>query len=474
MATSRSDGFDAKRRLPDAVALFAAMLALAGCTMIPTYERPLSPVAAAYPGASPPGGSGTDDLGGRDLFVDESLQKLIESALADNRDLRVAMLNVEKTRAQYRVTRAASLPAIDGTGSATRSHGMANDSSRQWSASLGTTAYEIDLWGRVRSLKTQALETYLATGEARRSAQLSLVAAVATEYFTLRQNEELLALSHQTLRAVQEAYDLNKELLNAGASDELDVREAEGQVRTAKLSALTYEREIARATNALVLLIGRPLPAEPPAPRAFTNTNPPAQIPAGLPSDLVERRPDILEAEHALKAANANIGAARAAFFPAISLTASAGASSPELSKLFGSGSGWSFSPQITVPIFTGGRNQANLDAAAIGKRIEIANYEKAIQTAFREVADALVDVSSYAQEIAEEAALVGAQQRRYEIANARYRQGTDTYLSVLTAQQDLFSAQRGLIQAQFNRIAGQISLYKALGGGWKEEGIKR
>lgn len=436
--------------------------------MIPKYQRPAVPVAAQYPGMTATNKADVANIAWTNLFADERLKKMIELALANNRDMRVAILNVEESHAEYRITRSASFPTVDGSGSYTRSHaaGMTSD---QWSASLGTTAYEVDLFGRVRSLNKQALEKYFATDEARRSEQISLVAAVATEYFTLRETEQLLELSRQTLQAVQESYDLNEAMFNAGASSALDLREAEGQVQTAKISVTTYERQKAQAENYLTLLVGQPLPADLPAPRPFTDANLLAEIPAGLPSELLEQRPDILEAEHTLKAANANIGAARAAFFPTISLTASIGSSSSQLSQLFGSGTGvWSFSPQITVPIFTGGQNLADLDAAKVSKRIEVANYEKSIQTAFREAADALVGVSSYTQQINEEAALVNAQQNRYDLATVRYRHGDDTYLNALTAQQDLFSAQQGLIQTQFNKLASQISLYQALGGGWK------
>jgi multidrug efflux system outer membrane protein len=357
---------------------------------------------------------------------------------------------------------------VDGSGSYTRQRasGVTSD---QWSASLGTTAYEVDLFGRVRSLNRQALEKYLATAEARRSAQISLVAEVANQYFTLRQAEEQLQLARQTLASVQGSYGLNKATFDAGASNELDLRTAEGQVQTAKINALTYERQVAQAENYLVLLVGQPLPADLPASRSFGDTNVLVDVPAGLPSELIQRRPDILEAEHTLKAANANIGAARAAFFPTITLTASIGATSSQLSKLFGSGTGiWSFSPQVTLPIFTGGQNRADLDSAKVSTRIEVANYEKAIQTAFREVADALVANSSYASQIAEQGTLIDAQQRRFDLANTRYRQGEDSYLNVLSAQQDLYSAQQGLLEAQFNKLASQISLYTALGGGWK------
>jgi multidrug efflux system outer membrane protein len=451
------------------LALAGAALILSGCTMMPRYTRPAAPVAEQYPGLTATNQPAAAELAWTDFFADERLKKLVALALANNRDMRVAVLNVEESRAEYRVTRSASLPTVAGSGSFTRSS-TGGHIENQWSASLGTTAYELDLWGRVRSLNKQALEKYFATDEARRSEQISLVAAVATEYFTLRETEELLELSRQTRQAVQESYDLNGAMFNAGASSALDLREAEGQVQTAKISVTTYERQAAQAENYLTLLVGQPLPSDLPAPRPFTDTNLLAEIPAGLPSELLEQRPDILEAEHTLKAANANIGAARAAFFPTISLTASIGSSSSQLSQLFGAGTGvWSFSPQVTVPIFTAGQNLADLAAATVSRRIEVANYEKAIQTAFREVADALVGVGSYAEQIKEEAALVHAQQNRYELATLRFRQGDDTYLNALTAQQDLFSAQQGLIQAQYNQLASRISLYQALGGGWRQ-----
>jgi multidrug efflux system outer membrane protein len=449
--------------------IFVVTLALSGCTMIPKYARPAAPVASRYPGpAETNAGPAAADLAWNEFFADERLKKLIELALANNRDLRVAILNVEQSQAQYRISRSALLPTVDAGGSFYRAHAR-DVTSDVWSASLGSTAYEVDLWGRVRSLNKQALETYLATAEAQRSAQISLVAQVANIYFELRQAQEQLDLARQTLAAVQESYTLNKATFDAGASNELDLRTAEGQVQTAKINLLTYQRQIALSQDALVLLVGQPLPSELPAPRSFNETNLVAEIPAGLPSELVQRRPDILQAEHTLKAANANIGAARAAFFPMITFTAAMGTTSSQLSQLFASGTGvWSFSPQVTLPIFTEGKNRADLDAAKVGTRIEVANYEKAIQTAFREVSDALVASGSYAQQIKEEGTLITAQQRRYELANARYREGQDSYLNVLSAQQDLYSAQQDQLQAQRNKLVSQISLYKALGGGWK------
>ena len=295
------------------------------------------------------------------------------------------------------------------------------------------------------------------------------MAEVASQYFQLRQAEEQIQLARQTLGTVQESYALNQATFEAGASNELDLRTAEGQVQTAKINLLAYERQLALSQDALTLLVGQPLPPDLPSPRGFGDTNLLAEIPAGLPSDLLQRRPDILEAEHTLKAAHANIGAARAAFFPSITLSASVGTTSSQLAQLFSGGTGvWSFSPQVNLPIFTGGRNRANLESAKVGTRIEVANYEKAIQTAFREVADALAEISSYTQQVQEEKTLIAAQQRRYELANTRYRQGEDSYLNVLSAQQDLYSAQQGLLQSQFSALDSRISLYKAVGGGWQ------
>lgn len=448
--------------------VFIVAMVVSGCTMMPKYQRSVAPLTAQYPGMTVTNEARGTEISWRDFIGDGRLRVLVDLALTNNRDLRVAVLNVEQSRSEYRISRSALLPTIEGRGNYTRSD-AAGITSEQWSASLGTTAWELDLFGRVRSLNRQALEKYFATIEAQHSAQVSLVAEVATEYFAWREANEELQLSSQTLQTVQESYALNKAMFDAGASSELDLRESEGQVQTAKIAATTYARQKAQAENYLTLLIGQQLPTNLPEPRAFSSTNLLTEIPAGLPSELLERRADILEAEHTLKAANANIGAARAAFFPTISLTASIGSGSSQLSQLFGAGTGvWSFSPQITVPIFTAGQNIADLDAAKVSKRIEIANYEKTIQTAFREVSDALVGVSSYTEQIDEEAALIGAQQRRYDLAKLRYRQGDDTYLNTLAAQQDLFSAQQGLIQAQFNKLASQISLYKALGGGWK------
>ncbi len=442
---------------------------LPGCSLQPRYERPALPVAQAFPGADESSSPApAADLGWSEFFADPRLKALLVLALLNNRDLRVASLNAEQTRAQYRVTRAASYPTVEGVASSSRTHqiGVTSDIG---SVSVGFTAYELDLWGRVRSLNHQALEEYFAQDEARKSAQISLIATLATEYFTLREIESQWALAQETLSAVEESLAINEALFQAGASTELDVRTAQGQRQTARINVLSYERQRAQAINSLVLLLGQPLPQDLPAGLQFDDPQQLAGIGAGLPSDLLLRRPDILEAEHTLKAANAYIGAARAAFFPTLSLTGSLGVSSPEFSRLFNSGTGtWEFAPQISVPIFAGGANRANLDAARIRARIEVANYEKTIQTAFREVADALVSIGNYQQQITEENALIEFQRARYDLATLRFRQGVDSYLNVLSAQQDLYSAQQARLLAQFQLLASKVSLYEALGGGWK------
>ncbi len=454
------------RALPSTLLLAAA---LTGCTLIPPAGETDATIAATFPGGgSRSGGSTAADLPWRGFFLESRLRELIGYALANNRDLRAAMLNVQRTQAQYRIEKAGYYPTADAGGSFRRS-GTDSATDNQWAATLGSVSYEVDLFGRVRSLNRQALERFFADAEGARSARILLVSQVAIQYFTLRQLEAQLVLARQTLAAVESSYQLNQITADAGATSELDLRTSEAQVQTSRINILTYERQILQARNALVLLLGRPLPDGLPEPREFGAGRLLADIPAGLPSDLLRLRPDIREAEHSLLAANANIGAARAAFFPSITLTASAGANSSELNDLLGRSAGvWNFSPQITVPIFTGGRNRASLDVAKISATIEIVNYEKTIQTAFQEVADALVARGSYRDQLDAQAALINAQERRYDLANERYRQGEELYLNVLSAQQDLYSSRQRLIQTQLDSLTNDIALYKALGGGWK------
>jgi multidrug efflux system outer membrane protein len=464
--------------------LFAALagVTLAGCTLAPKYERPAAPVAQTWPGDSARANSSGDtnavaDIAWRDFFQDPRLQQIIGLALTNNRDLRVAVLNVEVSRAQYRIRRADLLPHVDATGGFARQRlpkyqVSSGDSAinNQYSLGLGTTSYELDLFGRVRSLKAQALENYFATEEARRNAQIALVAEVAVQYLNGLELDAQLAVARQTLASVQAAYDLNKQSYDVGNASELDLRSAEAQVQAAKVSIAGYEQLRNQSENALTLLVGGTLPTNLPPAQPLDGQKLLTDLPPGLPSDLLQRRPDILAAEHELKAANANIGAARAAFFPSIKITADAGVSSQQLSQLFASGSGmWLFNPQITLPIFAAGQNKANLDVAKLNKQIEIANYEKTIQTAFREVADALAAKSYLDEQIAGQEKLVDAEQGRYDLSDARYRNGADKYLSVLLAQQDLYSAQQNLVALRFSRLSNLIGLYQALGGGWRE-----
>jgi multidrug efflux system outer membrane protein len=460
-------------------------LAVTGCTLAPKYSQPAPPVAQTWPENSAQNDSNQKtnavaDIGWREFFADPRLQSLIGLALTNNRDLRVAVLNVEVSQAQYRIARANLFPQVDATGSYTRQKSPKyelfpgeNSVNSAYSLGIGTTSYELDLFGRIRSLKAQALENYFATQEAQRNAQIALVAEVAIQYLTELQYGEQLAVARQTLASVQSAYDLNKQSYDVGNISELDLRTAEAQVETAKVSIANYDQLRQQADHALVLLVGEELPTNLPPVQPLNAQKLLTDLPPGLPSDLLQRRPDILQTEHQLKAANANIGAARAAFFPKITITADAGVSSQQLGQLFATGSGtWLFNPQITLPIFEAGQNKANLDVANLNKKIEIANYEKAIQTAFREVADALTAKSFLDEQIDGQEKLVAAEQSRYDLSDARYRNGVDNYLSVLSAQQDLFTAQQNLVALRFSRLSNLVSLYQALGGGWNAETV--
>ncbi len=472
-------------RDPRTRALTALLLVVAsGCTLAPRYQRPAAPVAPAFPvsagaGGDPAAGPAAADLGWRDVFQDPGLQAVIEQALRENRDLRVAALNVELARAQHGIQRSFLLPTVGASGSMTRQRtaedlsftGEATTGS-VYSVGVGVTSFEIDLFGRVRSLKNEALEQYLATEEAHRSTHLALVSEVATQYLAARALQSQVQLAEQTLETVQKSLGLAQRTFEAGRTSELDLRTAQAQVETARVNLAAFQQALAQSENALVLLAGGPLPASLPASSPLEAQPPVAELPAGLPSDLLQRRPDILAAEHQLKGANARIGAARAAFFPSISLTASAGTASTELASLFTGGSGtWAFSPSINLPLFTGGRNKANLDAASVRKSIEVASYEKAIQVAFREVADALVARGRLSEQLEAQTRRVEAEQRRYDISELRYSKGIDSYLNVLTAQRDLYGARQQLIQTRLARFASSIGLYRALGGGWLEKG---
>jgi multidrug efflux system outer membrane protein len=384
---------------------------------------------------------------------------------------------VELVQAQYRIVRSQRLPQLDATGSVTRQLTPANMSVsgnkslvNVWTVGAGLSAFEIDLFGRVKSLSDAALEQYFSTEEARRSAHLSLVAAVATQYLTERAWDEQVLLAQRTLEIVESSLALSRRTFEAGRTNELDLRTAEAQVETAKANLSFTREQRALAANALVFLVGRPLPADLPAPVPLDAQTLVADLPAGVPSEVLLRRPDILSAEHGLLSANAQIGAARAAFFPSISLTAFGGFSSLQLNGLFSADQlAWSFAPRINLPIFHGGALKANLDASQVRKNIQVAQYERAIQGAFREVADALATRAEVEEQVRAEAARVQADQRRYELSDLRYRRGIDSYVTVLTAQRDLYASQLLLIQARLAKLTNLVDLYRALGGGWQE-----
>jgi multidrug efflux system outer membrane protein len=470
-------------------ALLSAAL-VSGCSLAPRYRRPAAPVSPEYPATTATTASGASvtpasagpvaaELGWRDVFGDARLQAVVALALRENRDLRVAALNVELARALYGIQRSELFPTVAGSGSVTRAHTGRDLSptgesltSTSYTVGVGTTAFELDLFGRVRSLKSRSLEEYLASEEAHRSAHLALVSEVASQYLFARALDSQVALARQTLETVRASHELARRTFEAGTSSELDLRTAESQVETARFNLSAFEQQRAQAQNALVLLVGGPLPADLPEPTPLDAQPPVAELPPGLPSDLLQRRPDILAAEHQLLAANASIGAARAAFFPSITLTAFGGTASGELSGLFSSGSGlWSFAPRIDLPIFTGGRNKANLDGANVRKSIQVARYEQAIQVAFREVADGLEARGRLDEQLAAQTRRVEAEERRYAISELRYRKGVDSYLNVLTAQRDLYAGQQQLIQTRLARLTNAIGLYRALGGGWLEKG---
>ncbi|CAK9887744.1 MULTISPECIES: AdeC/AdeK/OprM family multidrug efflux complex outer membrane factor [Pseudomonas] len=455
---------------------------LGGCSLIPDYQTPESPVAAQWPQG--PAYSPTEsaevaaaEQGWRQFFHDPALQQLIQTSLVNNRDLKVAALNIDAYRAQYRIQRADLFPAVSANGSGSRQRMPANMSqtnessiTSQYSATLGVSAYELDLFGRVRSLTEQQLEIYLSSEEARRSTQISLVASVANAYFTWQADQALLKLTEDTLKTYEESYQLTARSNEVGVASALDLSQARTSVEGARVKLAQFQRQVAQDLNSLTVLLGTGVPANLPTAQKL-DSDLLAEVPAGLPSDLLQRRPDIQEAEHLLKAANANIGAARAAFFPSISLTANAGTLSPDMGGLFKGGSGtWLFQPQINLPIFNAGALRASLDYSKIQKDINVAKYEKTIQTAFQEVSDGLAARQTFNQQLQAQRDLVAANQDYYRLAERRYRIGIDSNLTFLDAQRQLFNTQQSLISDRLSQLVSEVNLYKALGGGWYEQ----
>ena len=489
---SSANALDISPRRALRLALSAlAVAALSACSLTPKYERPVAPVEAQYPAFAPAAAAGVPsgaDIAWREFVGDARLRDLIALALKNNRDLRVATLNIEQVRAQYQIRRADQFPTIGLAATGNRQPDGTGGIQSTYSVGLALSSWEIDFFGRLGSLKEAALAQYLASQEARHAAQTSLVAAVASTWLSLQANDELLALTERTVATREDSLRLSKLRFDNGATSALDLRQAESLTAAAQ-SALAQQRRLrALDVNALTLLVGQTppidlLPVPPTMPAQNTAANGVAvptapvpaasmlrEVPAGLPSDLLIRRADIRQAEQQLIAANANIGAARAAFFPRISLTASAGTASSSLSGLFKDGSwGFTLAPQLLLPIFDAGRNQANLDSANAGRDIAIAQYEKAIQTAFREVADALAGSATLGDQLSAQQLQATAEAERFRLAELRYRNGVASFLDVLDAQRSLFATQQALAQTRLAQQQNQVNLYKALGGGWTE-----
>ena len=458
-------------------AVSAAVL-LTGCSMVPTYERPAAPIATQWPGASstaqaPAASTAAADIEWRDFFHDAQLQQLIDLALQNNRDLRIAVLNIEQARAQYRIQRADQLPSVGLALSQSRQNpGNSGDGiSSVAVGGLALNAFELDLFGRVRALSDAAQASYLATAEARKTVHISLIASVASSYLSWLADNELLALTRDTLGTREDSLKLTKLRFDNGVASELDYAQSRALHEAARATLAQVQRQHALNENALVLLIGQPLPANLPAssvrPSSLALL---ADVPAGLPSDLLERRPDIRQAEQQLLAANAQIGAAKAAFFPRISLTGSLGRASTGLTGLLSGSdsiSAWSWAGQLAMPLFDAGRNQAALEATQARYHIAVAQYEKTIQNAFREVADALAGRATLGEQLAAQKAQVAAQTTTFRLADLRYRNGVANYLEVLDAQRALFASQQAVTQTALQQRLNQVTLYKALGGGW-------
>jgi multidrug efflux system outer membrane protein len=443
----------------------SAALLLAGCNMAPHYERPAPPVPLALPtgDAYAPRTDARAGLAWTQLVQDAKLKTVIERSLTNNRDLRAALANVQSARAQYKVQRAAQLPTLtaDAGASFTRQNDVRQNS---YSADLGFSAFEIDLFGRLRNLSESALESYLATEEGARSTRITLIAETATAYATLAADQDLLALSRQTQESAQRTLDLTRSLNAAGLAGKLDVHQAETTVEQAASDVAANITQVAQDRNALDLLAGAPI-EETLLPVSLDSLIAGvARVPAGLSSDILLQRPDVLQAEHQLKAANADIGAARAAMFPRISLTSAIGVASSALSSLFtGDAFAWSASPSASLPIF-GGANRGNLDYSKAQRDLYLAQYEKAIQTAFREVADALARDGTVDAQQAAQQRLVTASSRAYDLADQRYRAGVDTFLTALTSQRSLYSARQSAIATDLALVSNRILLYRVIG----------
>jgi NodT family efflux transporter outer membrane factor (OMF) lipoprotein len=450
----------------------AAALLAAGCSMMPKYERPAAPVPQAFPYPGAQDGVPAADLAWDAFFTDARLRALIATALRNNRDLRIAVLNIAQARAQYDIRNADRYPTLGVSATASRAPSpVTGNETTSLSANLGISSWEIDFFGRIASLSEAALAQYLATEEGRKAAQVTLVASVANAWLSLAADEELLALTRETLATREESLRLTRMRFDAGASSEIDWRQAQSLTETARVTLAQLQRQRALDLNTLALLLGEGVAPEFQVGVTTESVRLP-DVPAGLPSEVLVRRPDVRQAEQQLVAANANIGAARAAFFPRISLTAGIGTASGQLSGLFMGGSwGYTVAPSLLQPIFDAGRNRAGLAAAQASRDIAVAQYERAIQQAFRDVSDALAGRATYGDQVAAQARVVEAESVRYRLARLRYDNGVASYLDLLDAQRSLFTAQQLLVLARLARLQNQVQLYRSLGGGWAGPG---
>ena len=452
---------------------FSVAAVLGACTsMAPPYERPPAPVAERFSlDTTTSGGPIATELPWQDFFADARLKRLIGAALQNNRDLRVAVLNIEQARAQARLRDADFWPTVSAGISTTRQPTATGGVSNVSSAGLQVTAYEADFFGRIRSLSDAGAAQLLASTEARKAVQISLIGAVATAHVALQGDDDLLRVTRLTVQTRQDSLRLIRLRFDNGASSALDLRSAESLLEAARVALAQQTRQRALDENALVLLLGQPLPADLPAATGLSASAALPDLPPGLPSEVLVRRPDVRQAELQLVAANANIGAARAAFFPRITLTGSVGSVSAQLGNLFKAGTfGWSVAPQLLLPIFDAGRNQANLQLSNAARDMAVAQYEKAIQSAFREVSDALAGRATLQEQLAAQTAQTRAEQARLDLTDLRYRNGASNFLDVLDAQRSLFAAQQATVQAQAQVLQNAVTLYRVLGGGWSAD----
>ena len=502
---------------------FGAATLLAGCSLAPDYRQPPPAVAAAYPGgagyhskdvAAPPSlAISADKLGWRDFFVDPALRRLLDIALRANRDLRTATINVAQAQAQFRLQRASLFPSLNVTGAAeyeglsnsglfgagaggsttatttptttptttgtagtsgggastTIPTGLSGGTLREYTISAGVTSYEVDLFGRVRALTRQQFEKYIAQEENQRAVALTVIGNVATSYIAWLSDQALLKVTNDTLHAQEESLRLTQAEFDHGETTLLTLRQAQTSVASARANQAQYTRQVAQDVNELVLLIGAPIPADLPTPNPLGRQTLMADLSPGLPSDLLTRRPDIMKAEHTLRGDYADIGAARAAFFPQITLTGTGGLSSLQFNKLFTPGAlTWTFAPQISIPIFTFGQNRANLDIAKTQRDLDVVAYEQAVQTAFHDVSNALTARATYRDQSLAQQQDVDAAADYYRLAMMRFRAGVDTYLTALDAQRTLYAAQQSLVTAQEAQLQNLVTMYQVLGGGWQ------